>query len=106
MPAQPERDEVIQLVVLRGARVPVDKPALDSMCELPGWAYLCRVAALADRAVYRLLGDVGIDRTGRRAPRLSSNQEVSIGLGARSRVHCSNSVGDTLPRELWGRTAL
>jgi len=43
---------------------------------------------------------------GRRAPRLSSNQEVSIGLGARSRVHGSNSVGDTLPRELWGRTAL
>jgi len=42
----------------------------------------------------------------RRAPRLSSSQEVSIGLGARSRVHCSNSVGDTLPRELWGRTAL
>ena len=42
----------------------------------------------------------------RRAPRLSSNQEVRIGLGARSRVRCSNSVGDTLPRELWGRTAL
>ena len=42
----------------------------------------------------------------RPAPRLCSSQEVRIGLGARSRVHCSNSVGDTLPRELWGRTAL
>ena len=42
----------------------------------------------------------------RPAPRLSSSQEVRIGLGARSRVHCSNSVGDTFPRELWGRTAL
>ena len=46
------------------------------------------------------------EKVDRRAPRLSSNQEVSIGLGARARVHCSNSVGDTLPRELWGRTAL
>ncbi len=36
----------------------------------------------------------------RPAPRLWSSQEVRIGLGARSRVHCSNSVGDTLPREL------
>ena len=36
----------------------------------------------------------------RPAPRLPSSQEVRIRLGARSRVHCSNSVGDTLPSEL------
>jgi hypothetical protein len=40
------------------------------------------------------------DEYSRPAPRRWSSQEVRIGLGARSRVHCSNSVGDTLPREL------
>jgi len=42
----------------------------------------------------------------RGAPRLSASQDVRIELGARARVHCSNSVGDTLPRALCGRTAL
>jgi len=42
----------------------------------------------------------------RPATQLYSSQDVRIGLAARSRVHCSNSMGDTFPRELWGRMAL
>ena len=57
-------------------------------------------------AFVAIVARAGAEMLDRRAPRLSSSQEVRIGPGARSRVHCSNSVGDTLPRELWGRTAL
>jgi len=41
-------------------------------------------------------------QSSRPAPRLSSSQEVRIGLGARSRVHCSNSAAAIGPGRVGG----
>jgi hypothetical protein len=59
MAAEPERDQMIELVILRGARQAIRELALDGVRHLPRWAHLGRVAALADRVVDRGLGHVG-----------------------------------------------
>ena len=68
MPAETERDEVIQLVVLRRARVSVEELALDGVRELPGRAHPSRVAALADCGLDRGLGHVSVHGSRNRGP--------------------------------------
>jgi len=59
MAAEPERDQVVQLVVRRGAAQAIREPAFDPIRDLTRWPHLGRIAALADRVVDRRLGDVG-----------------------------------------------
>ncbi len=77
MPTQPERDEMVQFVVLRVAGESVDEPALDGIRDLPRWTHLGRVAALTDRGVDRGLGHVGVHRAGDWSPL------VVLGRGSR-----------------------
>jgi hypothetical protein len=48
MATEPDWDEVVELIVLRGAGQSVGEPAFDGIRHLSRWAHLSRVAALAD----------------------------------------------------------
>jgi hypothetical protein len=68
MATEPQRDQVVQLVVLRGARQAVGEAALDGIRNLPRWTHPRRVPALADRVVNGRLGHVGVNGAGNGGP--------------------------------------
>ena len=84
MTAEPQRDEMVQFVVLRGAGESVDKPTLDGIGELPGRAHFGRVPGLADRGADRGLGHVGVYFAGDWSPLLGHGRRQDQG-GAEER---------------------
>ncbi len=81
MAAEPQWDEMVQLILLRGIGETFRQRAPDGIRELPGWAHLRRVATLADRVADRPLGHVWIDRTGDESPLVVLGGGRSPGCG-------------------------